>query len=103
DTAGYEAERKLVFGQNPLYAPFFHTIAEMAVKEHRYKEAVALEEEGIKIDPKYWAGLAGIGIGYLRMGDEARGMKYLQDAFKGDKYNVRTYNILNLFEETIPE
>jgi tetratricopeptide (TPR) repeat protein len=103
DLAAYERERKLVFAENPLYAPFYHTIAELAVKEHRYREAIALEEEGVKIDPKYWVGLAGIGIGHLRMGDEARGVKYLQEAHRGDKYNVRTYNMLNLFEETIPE
>ncbi len=98
----YEASRKKVFALNPRYAPFYHTIAEFAVKEHRYKEAVALEEEALKVDPKYDAALAAIGTGYLRMGDEDKGLKYLREAGDRDKFNVRTYNMLNLFEETIP-
>src|SRR5262249_55268875 len=37
------------------------------------------------------------------MGDETNGRKYLEEAAKRDAFNVRTYNILNLFEDTIPQ
>jgi tetratricopeptide (TPR) repeat protein len=84
DLAGYETARRAAF-----------------VKEHRYQEAIALEEEALKIDPGFHLALAGIGTNYLRMGDEARGLKALNDAFARDKFNVRTHNILNLFEDTI--
>jgi tetratricopeptide (TPR) repeat protein len=102
DSAGFEAEKKKVLAVNPGDAAFYHTVADFAVKEHRYKEALALEREALKIDPKDALALAGLGTGYLRMGDEQNGLRYLRDAWKRDSFNVRTYNILNLFEDTIP-
>jgi tetratricopeptide (TPR) repeat protein len=102
DLPGYERAKRAAFAINPRYAPFTHTVAEFAVKEHRYQEAIALEEEALKIDPRYHLALAGIGINYLRMGDEERGLKALNDANARDRFNVRTYNLLNLFEQTIP-
>jgi cellulose synthase operon protein C len=101
DLVAYEKAKKAAFAVNPRYAAFTHIVAEFAVKEHRYQEAITLEEEALKIDPKFHLALAGIGTNHLRMGDEVRGLKALNDAFARDKFNVRTYNVLNLFEETI--
>ncbi|HKA89313.1 MAG TPA: tetratricopeptide repeat protein [Haliangiales bacterium] len=103
DAARLDAVKKRVFAQNGTYARLYHVIADFAVKVHRYKEAIALEEEALRLDPKYSPALAGIGTGYLRMGDETNGRKYLEEAAKRDAFNVRTYNILNLFEDTIPQ
>ena len=102
DQAGFDAEKQKVFAVNPLDTAFYHTLTDFAVKEHRYKEAIALDEQALKVDPKDALALADIGTGYLRMGDEQNGLKYLRDAWKRDAFNVRTYNILNLFEDTIP-
>ena len=41
DQQGYDAERKKVFAINPKDARFYHIVADFAVKEHRYKEAIA--------------------------------------------------------------
>ncbi len=103
DLAAYETVKKQVFAINPRFARFYHIVADFAVKEHRYREAIALEEEAIKVDPKYYVALAAIGSGYLRLGEEDKGLKYLNEAFDLDKFNVRTYNILNLFEDSIPK
>ena len=43
---------------NPRAWEFFHGIAEFLVKEHRYVEANALEEEALKLEPKSWVALA---------------------------------------------
>jgi tetratricopeptide (TPR) repeat protein len=103
DQAGYEAERKKVFAVNPKDARFYHMVSDFAVKEHRYKEAIALEEEALKVDPKYHLALAGIGTGYLRLGEEQKGLEYLNKAWERDSFNARTYNILNLFDDVIPK
>ncbi|MBI4508513.1 MAG: tetratricopeptide repeat protein [Deltaproteobacteria bacterium] len=103
DLAQYEAEKKKVLAIHPRPAQFFHLIADFAVKEHRYRESILLEEEALKLDPKFHAALAGIGIGHLRMGEEAKGLEYLNKAFDGDPFNVRTYNMLNLFDDVIPK
>ncbi|MCG8424658.1 MAG: tetratricopeptide repeat protein [Proteobacteria bacterium] len=103
DLAAYEAERRRVLAANPAFAEFFHIVARSAVREHRYKEAIALEHEAIKVDPKYYEAMGAVGTGYLRLGEEKRGLEWLRKSWEGDEYNVRTYNTLNLFEEEIPK
>jgi tetratricopeptide (TPR) repeat protein len=103
DKRGYEAERDRVLKVNPRAWEFFHGIAELCVKEHRYVEANALEEEALKVEPKSWVALAAIGSNWLRLGDDQKGLASLRAAWKGDPYNVRTYNLLQLFEDVIPK
>lgn len=102
DLSAYEAERKRVLTANPAYAEFFHIVARSAVREHRYVEAIALEEEAVKVNPGYYEAMGEIGTGYLRLGQEKEGLEWLKKSWKGDEYNVRTFNTLNLFEEEIP-
>lgn len=101
DMKGYQAERARVLQANPEYAAFYHIIARSAVREHRYKEAIELEQEAVKINPEYYEAMSEIGSGYLRLGKEKEGLEWLHKAWKGDEYNVRTYNTLNLFEDEI--
>lgn len=103
NTRAYDSERKRVFASNPGYAEFFHIIARSAVREHRYKEAVELEKQAVKVDPEYYAAMGEIGSGYLRLGMEAEGLDWLRKSWKGDQYNARTYNVLNLFEDELPK
>ncbi len=103
DRRGFEAKKKAVFAVNPKFAAFYHIVARSAVREHRYREAIELEEKAVAIDPKYYVAMQAIGTGYLRLGEEAEGVKWLQRAYEGDQYNVRTVNTLELFEEIIPE
>jgi len=42
------------------------------------------------------------GTGYLRLGMEKEGLEWLRKAWKGDQYNMRTKNTLDLFETWIP-
>ncbi|HEY1586379.1 MAG TPA: tetratricopeptide repeat protein, partial [Polyangia bacterium] len=103
DKSGYEAERDRVLKTNPRAWDFFHGVAETCVKEHRYVEANALEEDALKIEPKSWVALAAIGNNWLRLGDDQKGLEALREAWKRDPYNVRTYNLLQLFEDVIPK
>lgn len=103
DQKAYEAERKRVLTANPGYAEFYHIVARSAVREHRYREAIALEEQAVELDPKYHEAMQALGTGYLRLGDEKRGLEWMRKAWQGDEYNVRTYNTLELFENEIPK
>ncbi|HZS39267.1 MAG TPA: tetratricopeptide repeat protein [Polyangia bacterium] len=103
DVRGFEAERDRVLKVNPRASSFFHGVAEILVKEHRYVEANTLELEAIKLDPKNFVAQAALGTNLLRLGDDAGGLAALQRAWDGDPYNVRTYNLLNLFEKVIPK
>ncbi|MGZ3429168.1 MAG: tetratricopeptide repeat protein, partial [Polyangia bacterium] len=103
DVRGYEAERDHVLATNPHAWEFFHGVAELLVKEHRYVEANALEEQALKAEPKSWVALAAIGSNWLRLGEDQKGVEALREAWKRDPYNVRTYNLLRLFEDVIPK
>lgn len=103
DTRGFQAERDHVLKTNPRAWEFFHGVAELCVKEHRYVEANALEAKALAIEPKSWVALAAIGSNWLRLGDDQKGLDALREAWKRDPYNVRTYNLLNLFEDVIPK
>lgn len=100
---GYETHKKRVLALNPAYADFYRTVARSAEREHRYAAAVELLKTGLAVAPGYAEIEADIGLGYLRLGDEAEGMKWLQKAWQGDPYNVRTYNTLELYDETIKQ
>jgi predicted Zn-dependent protease len=101
DTKKYEAERQKALKLNPAYADLYRIIARSAVREHRYVEAIELEKQAVGVKPDYYEAMSGIGLGYLRLGQEKEGLEWLQKSWKGDEYNVRTYNTLNLYEQTI--
>jgi tetratricopeptide (TPR) repeat protein len=103
DTATYKALEQQAFAIDRAYAEFYRIVARSAVREHRYVAAIELEKQAIKIKPDSYEAMAGAGLGYLRMGMEKEGLDWLDKAYKGDPYNVRTVNTLNLFERTIPK
>jgi tetratricopeptide (TPR) repeat protein len=103
DTAGFEREKARVLALNKGFAPLYHIIARSAVREHRYASAIELEEKAVALDPTYYAAMEALGTGYLRLGEEHKGLEWLRRAWEGDEYNVRTKNILDLFEDEIPK
>jgi tetratricopeptide (TPR) repeat protein len=103
DSKEYEAQRAKVFAINDEYATLYRIVARSAVREHRYVEAIELEKEAVKLQPKFWEAMAGIGEGYLRLGMEKEGLDWLEKSHDGDGYNVRTKNTLDLFDSTIPK
>ncbi|HEX5061102.1 MAG TPA: tetratricopeptide repeat protein [Kofleriaceae bacterium] len=103
DLKTYDAEKAKAFAINPAYAELYRIVSRSAVREHRYVEAIELEKQAIKLKPDFFEAMAGAGLGYLRLGNEKEGLEWLDKAYKGDGYNVRTVNTLNLFENQIPK
>jgi tetratricopeptide (TPR) repeat protein len=103
DTKTYKALEQQAFAIDPAYAELYRIVARSAVREHRYVEAIELEKQAIKLKPDFYEAMAGAGLGYLRLGMEKDGLEWLDKAYRGDGYNVRTVNTLNLFEQTIPK
>lgn len=101
--ADFAAERARVLQQHPRYTEFHRAVAELLVTQHHYDEAVALLKEAVAIDPKDAYALSALGSGYLRLGQDQEGLEALRRAWRGDRYNVRTYNLLELFENVIPK
>ncbi len=103
DAAGFEKQKREVFGQNPQYSRFFAIIGEYADWEHRYDEIVSMMQEAVKLDAEDALSSASLGINLIRAGREQDGVSALARAFSLDPYNVRIYNTLNLYERVIPK
>jgi tetratricopeptide (TPR) repeat protein len=103
DLKAYEAEKQKALKINPAYAELYRIVARSAVREHRYVEAIELEKQAVALRPKYFEAMSGVGLGYLRLGNETEGLAWLKKSWDGDQYNVRTFNTLDLFEKTIPK
>jgi tetratricopeptide (TPR) repeat protein len=86
---------------HPRAWELYHGVAEFLVKEHRYDEANAMEQKALELEPKSWVALAAIGSNWLRLGDDDKGLAALREAWKRDPYNVRTFNLLNLYDDVI--
>jgi tetratricopeptide (TPR) repeat protein len=105
DQPRFARYKKEVLTEYPRCSAFFLTLGELAVRGHRYAEAVELYRTAVAIDPADSDALAGMGINLLRLGAarEAEGLKAVDQAFQLDSFNVRTFNTLNLFEKVIPK
>jgi tetratricopeptide (TPR) repeat protein len=101
DRTGYDAARTRALAINPGYAEFYHVVAELLVHHHRYTDAIALEEQALALDPDHAGARAALGTNYLRQGDDEHGLRELKRAWEVDPFNVRTFNILNLFEDVL--
>ena len=103
DRAGYERERaRAIWPSRPNDGDFFAFVAEALTHHRRYDDARAVANEGVAADPDDAGCLAALAMTLLRLGDETAGLDALRRAWKRDPYDVRTYNLLNLYEKVIP-
>jgi tetratricopeptide (TPR) repeat protein len=102
DRAGYERARAADLAVRANDGGFFAFVAETLTHHRRYDDARDVAREGIAVDPDHADCLAVLAMTLLRLGDETEGLETLRRAWKRDPYDVRTYNLLNLFEKAIP-
>lgn len=83
---------------DPKYGELFATVAEMAVMQRRYQDAVALAEEAVGVDSTLWRGWGILGMNRIRTGAMDQGKEALERAFAGDPYNPWYKNTLDLLD-----
>lgn len=103
DKPGLDRAIKATLAENGEYARVYQIIAEFADWEHRYAEIVKMMQEAVKLDPADGKSYVALGLNQIRIGDDDGGVKSLDTGFRKDKFNVRAFNTLNLFEKTIPQ
>ena len=103
DQRAYEAARREVYRRNRNYTGFYPLVGQFAEWEHRYPDLVAMAREATTVAPEDPWGHAALGLNLLRMGDEAPALEALHSAWRRDRFNVRVFNTLNLYDEIIPE
>jgi tetratricopeptide (TPR) repeat protein len=102
DPKGFEAQKKDVLSRNPEYSRLYGIVGEYAEWEHRYDDIVTMMREATKVDPDDGKAWAELGLTMMRAGDEDKGLEAIQKAWSKDKFNVRVFNTLNMYEKQIP-
>jgi len=96
--ADFAAVVKKVQSFNPKPAIFYYELAERLDERKRFDEAEKYFQLSIKHNPKIPWAHNGLGILYMRLGQENEARKILEPAFKADKYNVRVFNTLQVLD-----
>ena len=103
DDDEFASVRARILQQHPGYADLYISLSEYADWEHRYPEIVEMAREALRLDRDNAYAQAILGINLLRLGEEEPGVEALREAWEGDRFNVRVFNLLNLYEEVIPD
>ncbi|WP_020469275.1 tetratricopeptide repeat protein [Zavarzinella formosa] len=81
---------------NPKPGLFFNDVGTTLEDHKRYSEAEGYFKQSIECRDKLPAAKAGLGMLYLRLGKEEEARTLLEQAFKGDSFNVRVSNSLKV-------
>lgn len=87
---------------NPKSGELLAVVGEYGVRVHRYVKAMEVYRAALEIEPENARALLGLGIGLSRVHKEDEAVEILRRAFDVDPYNVRAYNMLELYDKTMP-
>jgi tetratricopeptide (TPR) repeat protein len=96
--ADFEAEVARILAIAPKYGEVYRVAGEVAARNYRFDEAVALTRRGQELDPQNPRILASLGVHLLRTGDEPAARAVLEPAFEKDKFDAITYNLLQMMD-----
>ncbi|MDH3715214.1 MAG: tetratricopeptide repeat protein, partial [Gammaproteobacteria bacterium] len=83
----------------PNYSAVYSLLSELAARTRRYRDSVEFGLIGLTLNDTDWHAMASLGINRLRLGDMRSGRRALELAFKGDPFNVRVKNTLDLLDK----
>ena len=83
----------------PGYTQIFLTLAELAERNRRYAEAAEFALVALNIDRQAWQAHAVLGINRMRTANFGRARRALEMSFRGDPFNVRVKNTLELMDK----
>ena len=98
DQAGFDAEVKRVLAINPAYGDVYRVAADLAARNYRFEEAVALTRRAVALDPGNTRAYGDLGMHLMRTGDEGEARKALERSFNADPFDQVTYNLLSLLD-----
>jgi predicted Zn-dependent protease len=101
DQRGFEQQKRQILGFNPEYSRMYSIVGEFADWEHRYDEIVVLMKEAVALDAKDAKAEAELGFNLIRSGNDVEGVAALNRSFRLDKFNVRVFNTLEMYEGAI--
>jgi tetratricopeptide (TPR) repeat protein len=101
DEKAYAKHRELALVVDRRGRDFFLDLGDILSFLHLYPEGDRVLREAAKLAPDDPYVQSALGLNLLRLGHEADGRKALALAWKKDRFNERTRNVLDLYEKTI--
>src|SRR5689334_12858802 len=83
---------------NPRYSEVYRLAAEVSSHNYHYIEAADFAKRAVALEPDNPRANAALGLQLLRTGDEPGARVVLERAFKGDPYDVVTFNLLSMMD-----
>lgn len=87
---------------NPVYGEVHRTVGEITAHYYRFDEAVEHTRKAIALDRENIRAVADLGAQLMRTGDERNARRNLETAFRVDRWDVQTYNLLELLDNLEP-
>jgi tetratricopeptide (TPR) repeat protein len=94
----YEAELEKVRAIAPARGDVYQVAGELAARNYRFDEAVALVRRAVELEPSNPRALSDLGIDLLRTGDEPAARQALEASFKLDPFHKPTFNLLGMLD-----
>jgi len=101
DDPAYARLRDRALALDPRGRDFFVELADILGFLHLYPESDQILREGSRLAPDDPYVASALGLNLLRLGKEKEGREALARAWSRDKFNERTRNMLDLYEQTI--
>ncbi len=101
DTAAFTTARDEALAFSPSAVSFFLALSDVLVSMHLYEQTGAVLEDATKRAPDDPYLQSAFGLNLLRLGKETEGRAALARAWKRDRFNERTRNTLDLYDQRI--
>ena len=98
DRAGFDAGVKKALAINPAYGDVYRIAGDLAARNYRFEEAVALTRQALALDSANSKAHGDLGMHLMRTGEEREARRALEKSFSLDPFDVVTYNLLSLLD-----
>jgi tetratricopeptide (TPR) repeat protein len=83
---------------NSNFGEIYSTPAHFYVITRRYRQAIALLQQAVNVQPNLWAAHAELGVNLLRENRLEEAQRHLTIAYRGDPFSARIVNTLRLID-----
>ena len=87
---------------HPTYGEIHRIVGSITAHYYRFDEAVEHTRKAIALDRENFRAVADLGAQLMRTGDERNARRMLEMAFRIDRWDVMTYNLLQLLDNLEP-
>jgi len=102
DTATYNQTVAEALKIHPTYGEIHRIVGMVTAHYYRFDEAVEHTRKAIALDRENFRAIADLGAQLMRTGDERNARRNLENAFRIDKWDKMTFNLLELLDRLEP-